>query len=85
MISANGGDGGADSAAGAGGGVRLEATRIYNYGRIEARAGNGVTASGNSQDRGSSGGRVSLLANGEAKVGDIDVSGNGYPMKVQFL
>ena len=64
LIGANGGDGGADSAAGAGGGVRLEATRIYNYGRIEARAGNGVTASGNSQDRGSSGGRVALMATG---------------------
>ena len=75
LISVNGGDGGADSAAGTGGGVRLEATRIYNHGRIEARAGNGITVSGNSQNRGSSGGRVALIANGDVKAGEVDVSG----------
>ena len=53
----------------------MEATRIYNHGRIEARAGSGVTASGNSQTRGSSGGRVALIAHGDVKAGDIDVSG----------
>ena len=53
----------------------MEATRIYNHGRIEARAGSGVTVSGNSQTRGSSGGRVALIAHGDVKVGDIDVSG----------
>ena len=75
LISVNGGDGGANSAAGTGGAVRLEATRIYNHGRIEARAGNGVTASGNSQNRGSSGGRVALIGSGDVKVGEVDVSG----------
>ena len=48
LISANGGNGGSDSGSGAGGAVRLEATRIYNHGRIEARAGSGVTVSGSS-------------------------------------
>ena len=75
LISVNGGNGGSDSAAGSGGGVRLEATRIYNHGRIEARAGRGVTAAGNSQTRGSSGGRVALIAHGDVQAGDIDVSG----------
>ena len=49
--------------------------RIYNHGRIEAKAGSGTTSSGNSQTRGSSGGRVALIANGDVKVGDVDVSG----------
>ena len=53
----------------------MEATRIYNHGRIEARAGRGVTAAGNSQTRGSSGGRVALIAHGDVQAGDIDVSG----------
>ena len=39
IISANGGNGGADSASGSGGAVRLEAIRIFNYGRIEAEPG----------------------------------------------
>ena len=75
VVSANGGNGGSDSAAGSGGAVRMEAVRIYNYGLIEARAGNGVTSSGNSQTRGSSGGRVALIASGDIMAGDIDVSG----------
>ena len=75
VVSANGGNGGSDSAAGSGGAVRMEAVRIYNYGLIEARAGNGVTNSGNSQTRGSSGGRVALIASGDIMAGDIDVSG----------
>ena len=75
LISVNGGSGGSDSGSGAGGAVRLEATRIYNHGRIEARAGSGVTVSGNAQTRGSAGGRVALIAHGEVQVGEVDVSG----------
>ena len=75
LISANGGNGITNSASGTGGAVRLEATRILNHGKIDAKAGSGVTSSGNDQTRGSSGGRVSFMANGLVKVGEVDVSG----------
>ena len=75
LISVNGGNGDGNSASGSGGAVRLEATRVTNNGRIEARAGNGVQVDGNHQSRGSAGGRVSIIANAEVKAGDIDVSG----------
>ena len=73
LITANGGNGGADSGSGTGGGVFLKLCGfiimaglrpwIWNYG------------GGNSQTRGSSGGRVAFIANGDVKVGDVDVSG----------
>ena len=75
LITANGGNGSGNGASGSGGGVRLEATRVYNQGRIEAKAGNGVQVDGDNQSRGSSGGRVSIIATAEVTAGDIDVSG----------
>ena len=75
LITANGGNGAGNAGAGSGGGVRLVATRVYNHGRIEAKAGNGVQVDGNHQSRGSSGGRVAIIASAEVKAGDIDVSG----------
>ena len=74
-ISANGGNGEGSSAAGSGGAVRLEGSRIFNHGSIEAKSGSGITLSGNNQNRGSAGGRVAFLASGLVKVGDVDVSG----------
>ena len=65
VLSANGGNGAGDGASGAGGGIRLEGIRVYNYGRIEAKAGVGVKEYNQSQTRGSSGGRVSMVALGE--------------------
>ena len=75
FITANGGDGGDNAAAGTGGAIRLEATRIFNHGTLQANAGNGVLISGNSQTRGSSGGRIALIANGEVKAGKTFVNG----------
>jgi hypothetical protein len=75
LITANGGNGDGNGASGSGGGVRLEATRIFNFGRIEAKAGSGVQVDGNHQNRGSSGGRVAIIASAEVTVGDVDVSG----------
>ncbi|MEC7542831.1 MAG: LamG domain-containing protein, partial [Verrucomicrobiota bacterium] len=75
LVSANGGDGALSSAAGTGGALRLEATRIYNHGKLEARAGNGAKLSSVDQTRGSAGGRIAFLATGQVKVGAIDVSG----------
>ena len=74
LVSANGGDGSDTSAAGTGGSIRLEATRIFNHGTLQAKAGNGATY-GYDQTRGSSGGRIALIANGAVKVGNTDVSG----------
>ena len=75
LLSANGGNGDGNGASGSGGGIRLEANRIFNNGRIEAKAGNGVQAENNDQTRGSSGGRIAMIASAEVKAGDIDVSG----------
>ncbi len=75
LVSANGGNGSDDSASGTGGAIRLEATRILNHGTLQARAGNGAKTSENDQTRGSSGGRIALIANGLVKVGETDVSG----------
>ena len=75
VLSANGGNGAGDGASGAGGGIRLEGIRVYNYGRIEAKAGVGVKEYNQSQTRGSSGGRVSMVALGEVFFGEVDVSG----------
>ena len=75
LISANGGNGGSGAAAGTGGAIRLEANRIYNHGLLQARAGNGVKVDGNFQQRGSSGGRIAYIANGQVKVGQTDVTG----------
>ena len=63
------------SAAGTGGALRLEATRIYNHGKLEARAGNGAKLSSVDQTRDLVGGRIAFLATGQIKVGAIDVSG----------
>ena len=75
LVSVNGGNGGDNSAAGTGGAIRLEATRIFNYGTLQARAGNGVKLSGNDHTRGSSGGRIAFMANGQVQVGQVDLSG----------
>ena len=75
LISANGGNGGSGAAAGTGGAIRLEANRIYNHGLLQARAGNGVKVDGNFQQRGSSGGRIAYIANGQVKVGQTGVTG----------
>ena len=75
LVSANGGDGSDTSAAGTGGSIRLEATGFFNHGTLQAKAGNGATLSGYDQTRGSSGGRIALIANGAVKVGNTDVSG----------
>ena len=75
IVSANGGNGFRSSASGAGGSIRLDGQAITNLGRIEAKAGQGVKLSGNSQTRGSSGGRIALHAQAEITLGDVDVSG----------
>ena len=75
FITANGGDGSNDAAAGTGGAIRLEATRIFNHGTLQAKAGNGAKISGNDQTRGSSGGRIAFISNGVIHVGQTDVSG----------
>ena len=61
------------SAAGTGGALRLEATRIYNHGKLEARAGNGAKLSSVDQTRIC--GRKNSLWQPAVKVGAIDVSG----------
>ena len=75
VISVNGGDGSDDSAAGTGGALRMEAIRIFNHGTLEANAGNGAKFSGNDYTRGSSGGRIAFIANGEVTVGNTEVNG----------
>ena len=75
IVSANGGNGIRSSASGAGGSIRLDGQSIENFGRIEAKAGQGVKLSGTSQTRGSSGGRIALYAQAEIHSGNVDVSG----------
>ena len=63
----------------------MEANRIFNHGRIEAKAGNGVQVDGNSQTRGSSGGRIAMVATAEVKAGNIDVSGEWLSNEGSFF
>ena len=74
-ISANGGNGEESGASGSGGAVRIESSRIFNHGRIEAKSGSGVKVSGNNQNRGSAGGRVAFISSGVVQAGEIDVGG----------
>ena len=77
IVSANGGNGFRSSASGAGGSIRLDGQAITNLGRIEAKAGQGVKLSGNSQTRGSSGGRIALHAQAEITLGMLMFLENG--------
>ena len=75
LLSANGGNGRQFSAAGSGGAIRLEAQEVINEGKIEAKSGSGIRKFGKDQNRGSGGGRISIISEQRAIVGEIDISG----------